>query len=78
MLRRGIPSADAAGWGWWPTWACCTPWPARIGQGRARQVLLYGESMGAAEAERIGLVDRVAAPGTALDEIGRASCRERV
>ena len=41
--------------------------PARIGQGRERQVFLYGETMGAAEAERIGLADRVVAPGTALD-----------
>ncbi len=41
--------------------------PARVGQGRARQLLLYGEAMDAWEAERIGLVDRLAPPGTALD-----------
>jgi 2-(1,2-epoxy-1,2-dihydrophenyl)acetyl-CoA isomerase len=41
--------------------------PARIGQGRARQVLLYGEAMGAAEAERIGLIDRVVPRGAALE-----------
>ena len=40
--------------------------PARIGQGRARQVFLYGETVGAAEAERIGIADRVVAPGQAL------------
>ncbi len=40
--------------------------PARIGQGRARQVFLYGERLEAAEAERIGLVDRVVGPGEAL------------
>ena len=40
--------------------------PARIGQGRARQVFLYGEQMGAAEAERIGMIDRVAPNGQAL------------
>ena len=40
--------------------------PARIGQGRARQVFLYGETMDAAEAERIGIADRVVAPGQAL------------
>ena len=40
--------------------------PARIGQGRARQVFLYGEQMGAAEAERIGMIDRVAPSGGAL------------
>jgi 2-(1,2-epoxy-1,2-dihydrophenyl)acetyl-CoA isomerase len=41
--------------------------PLRIGQGRARQVLLYGEAVGARDAERIGLVDRLAPPGGALD-----------
>ena len=40
--------------------------PLRVGQGRARQMLLYGEMTGAAEAERIGLVDRVVPDGTAL------------
>ena len=40
--------------------------PLRIGQGRARQVLLYGETVGAEVAERIGLVDRLAPPGGAL------------
>lgn len=41
--------------------------PLRIGQGRARQMLLYGEAVPAAEAERIGLIDRVAPKGGALD-----------
>jgi enoyl-CoA hydratase/carnithine racemase len=41
--------------------------PARIGAGRARQVLLYGEQMDAAIAERIGLVDHVTPRGGALD-----------
>ena len=41
--------------------------PLRIGQGRARQMLLYGEAVGARDAERIGLVDRIATPGAALD-----------
>ena len=40
--------------------------PARIGMGRARQVLLYGEQMDAATAERIGLVDHVVPKDTAL------------
>lgn len=40
--------------------------PARIGQGRARQVFLYGEMLAAHEAERIGVVDRVVGPGHAL------------
>ncbi len=41
--------------------------PARIGQGRARQVFLYGDTMDAARAEAIGMVDELAAPGVALD-----------
>ncbi len=40
--------------------------PLRIGQGRARQVLLYGEAIGAEEAKQIGLVDRLSPPGGAL------------
>lgn len=41
--------------------------PARIGQGRARQILLYPDQLDAAAAERIGLIDQVVAKGTALD-----------
>jgi enoyl-CoA hydratase/carnithine racemase len=41
--------------------------PQRVGMGRARQLLLYGEQIDAATAERIGLVDHVVAPGAALD-----------
>lgn len=40
--------------------------PARIGAGRARQLFLYGRQLDAAAAERIGLVDEVAPPGTTL------------
>ena len=40
--------------------------PARIGQGRARQVFLYGEQIDAPRAESIGMVDHVVPPGTAL------------
>ncbi len=40
--------------------------PLRVGQGRARQMLLYGEQVGAEEALRTGLVDHVVAPGGAL------------
>ncbi|MDP9095204.1 MAG: enoyl-CoA hydratase-related protein, partial [Pseudomonadota bacterium] len=41
--------------------------PLRVGQGRARQILLYGERIGAAEAERIGIVDHRVAAGQALE-----------
>lgn len=40
--------------------------PLRIGQGRARQLLLYGERLDARAAERAGLVDHVVARGQAL------------
>ena len=40
--------------------------PLRVGHGRARQILIYGEAVGAGEAERIGLADRLAPPGDAL------------
>ncbi len=40
--------------------------PARVGQGRARQILFYHQQMSAAEAERMGLVDQVVPKGHAL------------
>lgn len=44
--------------------------PARIGAGRARQLFLYGNGLGAVEAERIGLLDHIVPKGGAL---GRAT-----
>ncbi len=40
--------------------------PARIGQGRARQVFLYGEQVSAGRAEAIGMIDHIVPSGTAL------------
>lgn len=40
--------------------------PARIGQGRARQILLYGEPTDAGRAVEIGMADHVVPSGTAL------------
>ncbi len=40
--------------------------PRRVGEGRARQILLHGEKLGATRAEAIGLIDRVVPAGTAL------------
>jgi enoyl-CoA hydratase/carnithine racemase len=40
--------------------------PRRVGEGRARQILLYGEQIDAATAERIGLIDHVVPAGGAL------------
>ena len=49
--------------------------PARVGPGRARQILLYGDRIDAAAALAAGLVDHVVPPGTALavalDRAGR-------
>jgi 2-(1,2-epoxy-1,2-dihydrophenyl)acetyl-CoA isomerase len=41
--------------------------PLRVGQGHARQILLYGERLAAPEALHIGLVDHLVPPGTALE-----------
>jgi enoyl-CoA hydratase/carnithine racemase len=41
--------------------------PRRIGEGRARQILLYNEPTAADAAERIGLIDHVVPAGTALE-----------
>ena len=41
--------------------------PARIGQGRARQIFLYGDPMDAGRAEQIGLVDELVEAGDALN-----------
>jgi enoyl-CoA hydratase/carnithine racemase len=40
--------------------------PRRVGEGRAKQILLHGEKLGATRAEAIGLIDRVVPAGTAL------------
>ena len=40
--------------------------PLRIGQGRAKQMLIHGTMLDAPEAERIGLIDRTTTPGQAL------------
>jgi enoyl-CoA hydratase len=41
--------------------------PRIVGLGRALDLILTGREIGAAEAERIGLVDRIVPDGTALD-----------
>ncbi len=50
-------------------------YPTRVGPARALRLLLTGEVIGAAEAERIGLVDRVVPAGTVAEaveaEVGR-------
>ncbi len=41
--------------------------PRRIGEGRARQMLIHGDQVDATRAEAIGLIDRIVAPGTSLE-----------
>jgi enoyl-CoA hydratase/carnithine racemase len=41
--------------------------PRRVGEGHARQILLYGETITAARAEHIGLIDHLVPDGAALD-----------
>lgn len=41
--------------------------PRRVGEGRARQMLLHGEAIGAMRAEAIGLVDRIVPAGAAVE-----------
>jgi enoyl-CoA hydratase/carnithine racemase len=48
--------------------------PARVGIGRARQILLYAEPVPAEAAERMGMIDEVVPDGTALE---RAVARGR-
>jgi enoyl-CoA hydratase/carnithine racemase len=40
--------------------------PRRVGEGHARQILLYGEMVSAERAERIGLIDHLVEDGDAL------------
>jgi 2-(1,2-epoxy-1,2-dihydrophenyl)acetyl-CoA isomerase len=48
--------------------------PARVGQGRARQIFLYGETMTGEAAERIGLVDHLVPKGNALSTALERAC----
>jgi enoyl-CoA hydratase/carnithine racemase len=45
--------------------------PGRVGSGKAKEMMLLGETIQAPEAERIGLVDRLTEPGEALAEACR-------
>lgn len=49
--------------------------PLRIGLGRARDLMLLGDVIEAEEAARIGLVDRLVAPGAALAEARSRAAR---
>lgn len=41
--------------------------PRRVGEGRAKQILIHGDRLDAARAEAIGLIDRVVPAGMALE-----------
>jgi 2-(1,2-epoxy-1,2-dihydrophenyl)acetyl-CoA isomerase len=66
----GIGLATDAGLGW--------TLPRRIGQGRASEMILFGEVVGAPRAAEIGLVERLAEPaGTHSLAVGRAELLAR-
>ena len=46
-------------------------WARTVGKVRAMETVLLGESIRAADAERMGLINRVVAPGTHLEEAKR-------
>jgi enoyl-CoA hydratase len=50
-------------------------WPWLIGTGRAKYHLMTGDPIKAEEAERIGLIERVVEPGTALAEAHTLAAR---
>jgi enoyl-CoA hydratase len=52
--------------------------PRIVGLGRALDLILTGREVGADEALRIGLADRVVAPGLALTEAAGPRCPDRV
>jgi enoyl-CoA hydratase len=47
--------------------------PRLIGKGRALEMMLSGQPISAAQAERIGLVNRVVPPGDLMHEAGRVA-----
>jgi enoyl-CoA hydratase/carnithine racemase len=50
-----------------PDWGLLHTLPRRVGEARTRQLLLYCETLRAAEAQAIGLVDHLASEGQALE-----------
>jgi enoyl-CoA hydratase/carnithine racemase len=62
-VRLGLPEVKL---GVFPSGGGTQRLPRLVGEGRAKLLMLLGETVSAAEAERIGLVDRVVPPGRAL------------
>jgi enoyl-CoA hydratase len=62
-VRLGLPEVKL---GVFPSGGGTQRLPRLVGEGRAKLLMLLGETISAAEAERIGLVDRVVPPGRAL------------
>ena len=49
--------------------------PRRIGVGRAKELLMLGSAVDADDARRLGLVNRISAPGAALEEARQLAAR---
>ncbi|MDO3376879.1 enoyl-CoA hydratase-related protein [Geoalkalibacter halelectricus] len=58
-----------------PGWAGTQRLPRLVGKGRALEMILTGERIDAREAWRIGLVNRVVAPGELMDEARKLALR---
>ncbi len=56
-------------WGLSPVWGMTQRLPRRVGQARAKDMMYSSRLLGAEEALRIGLVDRVAAAGSLVQEV---------
>jgi enoyl-CoA hydratase len=58
-----------------PGWGGTTRLVRLVGPGRAKLMIMSGERIGAAEAEQIGLVERVVPPAQLMDEVRQLASR---
>ncbi len=58
-----------------PGWGGTQRLPRLIGRGRALELMMTGDMFDAAEAHRLGLVNRVTAPGDLMETVGELAAR---